>query len=97
MCTLLLVRAREQVAISLKPSWAKGYYRAGLALAALNRAADAVDNLKRALALDPSNKTVVTKIAEVGRAAESRPMCGARTAQGSHVLRCPHRCHAPVR
>ena len=75
------VFASCQVAISLKPSWAKGYYRAGLALAALNRAADAVDNLKRALALDPSNKTVVTKIAEVRSPRRPSPgTCGSLTA-----------------
>jgi tetratricopeptide (TPR) repeat protein len=42
--------------VKKNPQWAKGYYRAGMALMELNRAAEAHESFKQAMNIDPSNK-----------------------------------------
>ena len=48
-----------EAASEIKPEWTKPYFRAGSALLALGRQADAIDSLDKALALDPGNQSVI--------------------------------------
>eukprot|EP01116_Phalansterium_solitarium_P009554 TRINITY_DN23760_c0_g1_i1.p1 TRINITY_DN23760_c0_g1~~TRINITY_DN23760_c0_g1_i1.p1 ORF type:complete len:177 (-),score=4.41 TRINITY_DN23760_c0_g1_i1:167-697(-) len=48
--------------IELKPSWAKGHYRAGTALVGLRKTQDAIRCLETALSLDPANEEVARRL-----------------------------------
>ena len=60
--------------ITLQPVWAKGYFRKGQVLAKLNKHGEAVQAFKKAVQLEPTNKsaaqymkTAETKAAELGQ------------------------------
>lgn len=45
-------------AVELNPSYAKAFYRRGLSQLAILRPTDAVSDFKKALAIEPGNKTI---------------------------------------
>ena len=51
--------ADADLAIELKPDWAKGYSRKGAALTGLGKYAAAVDAYKKGLKLDKNNEQVL--------------------------------------
>ena len=54
-------------AIKLDSSWAKGYFRAGVALDRLGQKADAISFFDKALALDPDNESIQKAIEKAGQ------------------------------
>jgi hypothetical protein len=55
--------------IALAPTWPKGYYRLGSALAAAKKYGEAADNLRRALALSPDDAAIRAALEDVEKAA----------------------------
>ena len=56
------------------PSWAKGHYRAGAALAAMDRHAEAADAFRAGLTLDPSNQMLAQGLAAAEKAIADTPV-----------------------
>eukprot|EP00887_Chlorella_sp_A99_P004798 scaffold4.g4798.t1 len=68
-------------AIALRPDWAKGHYRLGCALLALNQAGEAAAALAVGVDLEPGNADMATKLADARGRAEAET--AARSAQAS--------------
>ena len=54
--------------VALAPTWPKGYFRLGMALAAVNKHGEAADNLRKALALCPDDATIIAELDRVEQA-----------------------------
>ncbi|KAF0920367.1 hypothetical protein E2562_034829 [Oryza meyeriana var. granulata] len=61
-----------QICNKLRPDWAKGYYRQGMAFSLLQDYASASYVLHRALKLDPQNATIAKALQDVSEAARPR-------------------------
>jgi len=59
--------------VSIKPDWAKGYYRKATALAALGRYDDAAEVITKGLTHDSKNSDLIRKMEEVKLAQKSAP------------------------
>ena len=57
--------ADAEASIKIKPSWVKGHWRKGQALADLQRFAEARDAYEAALALDNDNEDIAAALADV--------------------------------
>ena len=55
--------------VALAPTWPKGYYRLGSALAAIKKHGEAADNLRKALALSPDDPAIRSSLEDVVKAA----------------------------
>eukprot|EP00667_Euglena_gracilis_P010001 EG_transcript_10169 len=74
-----------EVAIQLRPDWAKGHSRLASALHSLRRYPEAIDAYRRALALEPGNAVVAKGLAEAeaAHAAHLSTMCSAALQPGT--------------
>lgn len=54
---------------ALAPTWPKGYYRLGMALAAVTKYSEAADHLRKSLALSPADATIRSALEETEKAA----------------------------
>lgn len=54
-----------EMAIQLRPSWAKAYYRLGCAYQVDNKLEKAITHFETALALNPEEKTIKEKLYKV--------------------------------
>jgi alpha-tubulin suppressor-like RCC1 family protein len=54
--------------VALAPTWPKGYYRLGVALAAVKKHGEAADNLRKSLALSPDDAAISAALEETEKA-----------------------------
>ena len=62
-----------KTSMSLDPSWAKGHYRAGAALAAMDRHTEAADAFRAGLERDPSNTMLAQGLVNAEKAIADTP------------------------